>query len=115
MARLRDHLVDMNSLTLKATVAVSETADGVEFTVTGDEVTLRAIQSMVPAHAVELNKMSVWNAQTQLLPNGARLTMTSNDQSVVEKINALGFFGLMATGAHHQPHHLGMAKGTMVH
>ena len=76
MARLRDHLVDMNSLTLKATVAVSETADGVEFTVTGDEVTLRAIQSMVPAHAVELNKMSVWNAQTQLLRGCSEFRVT---------------------------------------
>ena len=115
MAGLRDHLVDMNALTLNATVAVDQRPDGAEFIVTGEDVTLRAIQSMVPAHANELNKMSDWQAKTQLLANGARLTITSSHQSVVAKINALGFFGLMATGAHHQPHHLGMAKGTMVH
>jgi hypothetical protein len=70
---------------------------------------------MVPAHADELNKMSSCQAETQLLTNGVRLSMTSKDKYVVMKINALGFFGLMATGAHHQPHHLEMAKGTIVH
>jgi hypothetical protein len=115
IARLRDHLIDMNSLTLKATVAINEIPDGAEFIVTGNGTTLKAIQSMVPAHADELNKMSSWQAETQLLPNGVRLSMTSKDKNVVMKLNALGFFGLMATGAHHQPHHLEMAKGTMVH
>lgn len=112
---LRNHLVDMNSLTLQANVTVSKIANGVEFTITGDNKTLRAIQSMVPAHANELNKMAAWTAETEILDNGVRLSMTSKDLRVVQKINALGFFGLMATGSHHQPHHLGMAQGIMVH
>jgi hypothetical protein len=31
----------------------------------------------------------------------------------MDKVSALGFFGLMATGAHHQSHHFAMAKGTL--
>lgn len=113
--RLRDHLVDMNSLTLKASVVVRETKIGAEFTVTGKDITLRAIQSMVPAHSKELDKMPIWNARAKFVPGGASLTVTSSDMSAVKKIKALGFFGLMATGSHHQPHHLGMAVGQMVH
>jgi len=115
IARLREHLIDMNALTLKASVAINEIPEGREFVVTGDGGTLKAIQAMVPAHAVELDKMPLWQASTQMLANGVKLSMTSTDKNVVTKINGLGFFGLMATGAHHQPHHLGMAKGTMIH
>lgn len=113
--RLRDHLVDMNSLMLRAKVEARAIPNGAEFTITGSELTLRAIQSMVPAHAIEITKMSIWDARTEQIPEGARLTVTSVDKAVVAKIFGLGFFGLMATGAHHQPHHLGMAKGTMSH
>jgi hypothetical protein len=81
----------MNSLTLKAIVAINEMLDGAEFIVTGSGTTLKAIQSMVPAHVDELNKMPSWHAETQLLPNGVRLSMTSKDKNVVKKINALDF------------------------
>ena len=45
------------------------------------------------------------------LPNGVRLTVTTSDPKQVSKLKALGFMGIMAEGAHHQPHHLVMAKG----
>ena len=77
--------------------------------------TLKALQNMVPAHATELDKMGVWRAKGEANEHGATLTIKPQDRSDLQKIKALGFFGLMATGAHHQPHHLGMANGTMVH
>lgn len=115
ITRLRDHLVDMNSLTLGAEVTENKIPNGMEFVVTGHDKILRAIQAMVPAHAMELNKMARWSAETEKLPNGVRLKMTSDDATVIAKISALGFFGLMASGSHHQPHHLAMATGKMMH
>lgn len=112
---LRDHLIDMNALTLEAEVSVKEKNGAVVFNAKGNGNTLRALQSMVPAHARELDKVDAWHAEGKAIENGATLTVTPKDKSDLQKIQALGFFGLMATGAHHQPHHLGMANGTMLH
>lgn len=115
ISRLREHLVDMDALVLRAEVTVEILSGRAEFTVTGSDITLRAIHAMVPAHAAELDKLPEWSAEAERLQTGARLTMRSEDKATLQKIKALGFFGLMTTGAHHQPHHLGMANGTMVH
>lgn len=112
---LREHLVDMNALTLDADVFMMDKDGAVIFEVKGSGKTLRALQNMVPAHAIELDKIGVWRAKGEANEHGATLTIKPQDKSDLQKIKALGFFGLMATGAHHQPHHLGMANGTMVH
>ena len=52
---LRQHLIDMNEVTLKADVAAKQIDGGLEFAVTGAGPTVGAIQRMVPAHAQEIN------------------------------------------------------------
>jgi hypothetical protein len=69
---------------------------------------------MVPAHTNELVALG-WSASTQDLPNGIKLVVTSGDPHQVVRLKALGFLGLMVQGAHHQPHHLMMAKGEFAH
>ena len=110
IAALREHLIDMNEVTLYAAAAERALDNGVEILVSGEGRTLQAIKRMVPAHARELAKLG-WNASTDDLPNGVRLTVTTSDPKQVSKLKALGFMGIMAEGAHHQPHHLVMAKG----
>ena len=66
------------------------------------------------AHVHELGRLG-WNAGTQDFPNGIKLTVTSTDARQVTKLRALGFMGIMVQGAHHQPHHLMMAKGEFTH
>jgi hypothetical protein len=110
---LRQHLIDMNEVTLR-TVAVAKQVDGgLEIAVTGTGRTLAAIQHMLPAHAQELNQITGWAAKTEALPNGILLTVTSSDPQQVAKIRGLGFIGLLVSGSHHQPHHLAMAKQEM--
>jgi len=108
---LRKHLVDMNQLTLNAQAAKTISDGKVVFTVRGNGRTLRAIQTMVPAHSAELEKINNWKTQTSLTDSGITLTITSSDPREITKIAGLGFFGVMATGAHHQSHHLLMATG----
>lgn len=112
---LRQHLIDMNDVTLKAEPAAKPVDGGLEIAITGSGRTVGAIQRMVPAHAHELNQMNGWTARTEPLPNGVRLTVTSADPGQVEHIRGLGFIGLMVSGAHHQPHHLAMATGRFTH
>ena len=112
---LTEHLRDMSLLTLNSRVFSQRTASSVIFEVTGDAGVIRALQNMVPAHANELDKMQQWNVTGEATDNGAVLTVVPVKKSDLTRVQALGFFGLMATGAHHQPHHLGMSKGTTLH
>jgi hypothetical protein len=110
IAALREHLVDMNEVTLHAVASERPLENGVEINVTGQGRTAEAIKRMVPAHARELNQLG-WNATTEDLPDGVKLTVTSTDPAQATKLKALGFMGIMVQGGHHQPHHLMIAKG----
>lgn len=112
---LRQHLIDMNDVTLKSEVAAKPIPGGLDIAVTGRGRTVAAIQRMVPAHAHELDRMNGWRARTEALADGVRLIVTAGDAEQVERIRGLGFIGLMVSGGHHQPHHLAMATGGFAH
>jgi len=85
--------------------------------ITGTGRTEEAIRRMVGPHAVELNGMPQWSATTVQIPAGLRLTVVAknpDDVKTVARIRGLGFIGLLVQGAHHQPHHLAMARGEAV-
>ena len=110
IAALREHLIDMNEVTLRAAANERALDNGVEITVTGEGRTRDAIKRMVPAHTHQLVELG-WNAKAEDIADGVRLTVTSNDPAQAMKLRALGFMGIMVQGAHHQQHHLLMAKG----
>lgn|SRR6185437_13227205 len=110
IAALRQHLIDMNELTLHAAAAERALDNGIEIAVTGEGRTLEAIKRMVPAHVSELREIG-WEAKTDDLPNGVKLTVTASETHPLTMLKALGFMGIMVQGGHHQPHHLMMAKG----
>ena len=112
---LRQHLIDMNEVTLKADAAAKQIEGGLEIAVTGSGRTLAAIQRMVTAHSREIDGVNGWSAATQALPNGVLLTVTSSDPKETAHIRGLGFIGLLVSGSHHQPHHLAMARGEFAH
>ena len=114
IAALREHVIDMDEVTMRATATERALDNGVEIAVTGDGRTLDAIRRMLPAHARGLTAIG-WNARTEILPNGLMLRVTSKDPKQVTKLKALGFMGIMVQGAHHQVHHLMMAKGEFTH
>jgi hypothetical protein len=114
IAALREHLIDMNEVTLHASAAETKLPNGVAIIVTGEGRTLVAIKRMVTGQGRQLQGMNGWSATTEELPNGVRLIVSTPDPHQVVKLQALGFMGLMAQGNHHQPHHLMMAKGEMI-
>jgi hypothetical protein len=112
---LRQHLIDMNEVTLKADAAPKQIDGGLEIAVTGSGRTLVAIQRMIPAYAQTVNGLNGWTSKAATLTNGELLTVTATDPKEVQHIRGLGFIGLLASGSHHQPHHLAMAKGEFDH
>ena len=109
---LREHLIDMNEVTLRAVASERMLDNGIEIAVTGEGRTREAIKRMVPAHVHELAAIG-WKAKTDDLPNGVKLTVLASDTLPLAKLKALGFMGIMVQGGHHQPHHLAMAKGEL--
>jgi hypothetical protein len=82
--------------------------------VTGTGRTEPAIRAMVVPHAAELDRMPGLAAKTEPIPGGVRLTVTARDAQdakAVARLRGVGFIGLLTLGAHHQPHHLAMARG----
>lgn len=111
---LREHLIDMNEVTLRANASERMLDNGIEVAVTGEGRTLAAIKRMVPVHVNELSAHG-WNAKAEDLPNGVKLTVIASEGQPLAKLKALGFMGIIVQGGHHQPHHLMMAKGEFVH
>jgi hypothetical protein len=114
LERLRQHLIDMNEVVLHATVSASPVDAGLAMDVTGAARTEQAIRGMVVPHAAELAAMPGLAAKTEPIPGGIRLTVTArdaHDAKAVARVRGLGFIGLLTLGAHHQPHHLAMARG----
>jgi hypothetical protein len=114
LEEVRQHLIDMNEVVLHSEVTAREVPGGLEIVITGTGRTVQAIHHMIPAHARELDALDDLRASAVTAPDGARLTVTAgqpNDAKVVAKIRGLGFIGLLTVGAHHQEHHLSLARG----
>jgi hypothetical protein len=111
---LRQHLIDMNEVTLHAVAVQHDLDNGIEIAITGEGRTAEAIKRMVPAHVGELHEIG-WNAKSEDIPNGVKLTVLASETQPLTKLKALGFMGIMVQGSHHQPHHLMMALGQLTH
>jgi len=85
------------------------------FTVTSDNPkVVQSIRNMVMAHAAMVSSEAGWTTQAGHAANGATLTVIGDD-STEDKIRALGFFGILTLGMHHQAHHLALAQGANPH
>ena len=112
---LRQHLIDMNEVTLKAVATARPIDGGLEIAVTGSGRTLAAIQAMVPFHAREIDGLDGWSVKSEPMAGGVLLTVTAKEPKQMQRIRGLGFIGILVSGSHHQPHHLAMAKGEFTH
>ena len=112
---LRDHLVDMDNVTTRASVERKVDGSSVMFMVTGDDVVVASIRRMVLAHSPMLQGTSDWTVIAGDLGNGAWMLVQVGSDEDLNQVLGLGFFGLMTIGAHHQQHHLMIATGRSPH
>ncbi|PWC31471.1 hypothetical protein TSO352_30700 [Azospirillum sp. TSO35-2] len=112
---LRQHLIDMNEVTLNARAAATPVEGGARYEVSGAGRTGEAIRRMVPAHAHEIDGINGWSVRAEPSATGVTLTVTAADPAQTARIRGLGFIGIMAQGNHHPVHHLAMARGGFSH
>ena len=112
---LRQLLIDMDNVTLRAAVAMEPIDGGARFTVTGTGPVRDSIRRMVTAHSAAMSVVGGWTFVAGEAPDGAVLTVTVADPADVTKLRALGFIGVLTRGMHHQMHHLMIASGENPH
>lgn len=112
---LREHLVDMERLTIETVVLQRPVDQGVEIIVGGPAAAVDAARRMVPPHVAMVARGRGWKVDVEDRGADLRILWTTNDEEEVERLRALGFFGLMAEGGHHQHHHLMIAAGRSPH
>lgn len=111
---LRQHLIDMDLVTLRSRVRQQPVPGGLAMEVTGEEEVAGAIRRMVGMHARVLPGAGPWRATASEIADGMRLVVTAvepADAAVVARIRGLGFIGMMTEGEHHAEHHLMLARG----
>jgi len=111
---LRDHLRDMDIVTIDSSTITKEVPGGLRFEITGEGDVQAAIRRMVSAHAGMMDGQDGWAYQFEETAGGANMTITTPEQDL-PVLKALGFYGIMASGMHHQPHHWAMATGSNPH
>jgi hypothetical protein len=111
---LRQHLIDMDAVTMRAAVASRTVPGGFEADVTGDGNTVGAIRRMLGSHTKMLSQGADYRATATEIPGGARLAVLAadvRDSRLVARIQGLGFAGILTEGDHHVRHHLAIARG----
>lgn len=112
---LRQHLIDMDSVTLRATVQVEPLIDGRKFSVSGEGPVVSSIQRMLVGHAATMIGKDGWKFAAETTDNGGVLVVKPPGAADMAKLDGLGFIGIMTMGMHHQEHHWMIAKGGHPH
>jgi hypothetical protein len=110
---LRQHLIDMNGVTLRSSVRQTIVSGGIQMLVTGHPSVQGAIRRMTTAHGTALRALGLVAVSTPVT-GGSRFTVTvadTTDRALLAQIRGLGFAGLMTVGNHHAAHHLAIARG----
>jgi hypothetical protein len=115
ISTLRRHLLDMDDLVMRARADEEAIHGGLRIVIARNGPAGDAASRMVPAHAPVLRDETGWSSAVEVGDDTIVWTVTAASEQEAMQIRALGFFGLMATGAHHQPHHLAIARGELSH
>lgn len=113
---LRQHLIDMDDVTMRAVVRAEEVAGGVSFHASGTGRTRDAIRRMTLSHGATITPADRFTWSAVETPAGAQVTVravTATDATMVTRLRALGFIGILSLGDHHTVHHIGIADGSM--
>lgn len=111
---LRQHLIDMDNVTLRAGVTNEPIPDGMKFTVTGTGGVRDSIQRMTAAHAATIDGVNGWHFEATDTADGA-VVLVHAPAADIPKLRGLGFIGVLTLGMHHQHHHLMIARGDGPH
>jgi hypothetical protein len=112
---LRQHLIDMNNVTLEATAVATQAGSSITFDVSGEGPVVASIQRMVIGHVKTMNGIDGWKFAASETAKGTVLKVTPPSIASMTRLQALGFIGILTRGMHHQEHHWMIASGMTPH
>ena len=118
IAALREHLLDMDRVTMQSRIQMREVAGGFEAEVIADGEAAAAIRRMTQAHFSTLGASQGFTATVREIAGGTHLRVVATapgDARAVARLRGLGVIGIMTLGNHHAPHHEAMARGLAAH
>lgn len=99
---LRQHLIDMENVTLRSIVSTNIIEGGAQFMVSSPDPAVRSsIRRMLSAHSNSVVSTQQMHLAVAKIPDGVSLTATGEEA----KIRGIGFLGILSLGMHHQTHH----------
>jgi len=110
---LRQHLIDMNNMTLYARITYEPIVNGQHIHVSGKGEVRDSIQRMVMMHVAMAGDTTDWQMKAVRAPDGADVNVVAISPLGLKKMKALGLIGMMAEGVHHARHHVMLARGSM--
>jgi hypothetical protein len=112
IGRLRQHLLDLDSLALAAVVEERPIEGGLEITVRGDAAVRGAAERVLASHLELVDGFRGWQIASEPIGDGSlRLTVHTDDPEELPVVRALGFFGVLASGVHRPHELLAVARG----
>lgn len=111
---LRQHLIDMDNVTLRAEVKSEPVEGGMRFTVTGADSVRGSVRRMIGSNVTTMNGADGWMYSAVESETGSTMTVLVPAKDLL-KLRGLEFIGMMARGMHHQMHHLMLARGENPH
>lgn len=111
---VRSHLVDMDRVVTQARVTRENIDFGMRFVVNGDGLVAESIQRMVMAHTNVMEGVDGWTYMAEATQAGVILEVHVPELDSM-RLHAIGFFGILTAGMHHQSHHWMMATGMSPH
>ncbi len=111
---LRQHLIDMDNVMMRAKVRQTNVNGGMSLDITGTGDVTGSIRRMGGMHAMALTEEGRYVARSSEIPGGIRLVVTAKDPTdakAVAMVRALGFAGTFTEGDHHAMHHMMIARG----
>jgi hypothetical protein len=111
---LRQHLIDMDEVTMRAEIVQRAVSGGIEADISGRGRTLASIQRLVVNQSRMLDMSPEFTSVATVTPTGAHVVVTAkraSDARTVSRIRGLGYAGLMTEGDHHTRHHMALARG----
>ena len=109
--RLRQHLVDLDRLVVRAAVEEREIDGGVVAVVGGDDESVAAARRVVLRHAERMNGFRGWRVAARDLDDRIEVSITTADASELPVLRAIGFYGFLASGVHRPHELLAVARG----
>lgn len=113
IARLRQHLVDLERLTLFARVEETPIERGLRVGISGDEELLASARRAVLRHAEQMDGFRDWRVAGEDAGDAIVLELTTDREDELAVLRGMGFYGFLASGVHRPHELLAVARGVL--